>query len=97
MPTKFGHSWLLRGDWNNAKVFYEQYIGGEKDPAEAKKMLEKDWDELEAAGVTKRDRHPSIEQLSSLLEAFTVTGETSEGIFQLNWHFFTLGRQLSNQ
>ena len=31
---------------------YEEYLKKESDPAEAKKTLTKDWDELEAAGIT---------------------------------------------
>jgi len=53
--TNLGHSWLLRGEWDKAKQVYEQYIAGEKDPAEAKSTLLKDWDDLEKAGVTHKD------------------------------------------
>ncbi|MFN0036185.1 MAG: tetratricopeptide repeat protein [Saprospiraceae bacterium] len=50
--TNLGHSHLLRGDWPKAKAVYEEYLKNEADPAEAKKALAKDWDELEAAGIT---------------------------------------------
>lgn len=52
--TNLGHSWLLRGEWDKAKAIYNTYIAGEKDPIEAKKTLAKDWDDLEAAGVTNK-------------------------------------------
>ena len=50
--TYLGHAHLLRGDWLKAKAVYEEYLKNEADPAEAKKALVKDWDELEAAGIT---------------------------------------------
>lgn len=50
--SNLGHAYLLRGEWKMAKQVYEQYIAGEQDPAEAKTILAKDWDELEAAGIT---------------------------------------------
>jgi len=53
--TKLGHSHLLRGEWDKARAVYEQYIANEKDPAEAKATLLKDWDDLEKAGVTHKD------------------------------------------
>ncbi|MBC7777311.1 MAG: tetratricopeptide repeat protein [Phycisphaerae bacterium] len=50
--SNLGHSYLLRGNWDKAKSVYEEYLKNETDPAEAKKTLAKDWDELEAAGIT---------------------------------------------
>ncbi len=50
-----GHSHLLRSEWDKAKQVYEEYLKNETDPAEAKKLLEKDWDDLEKAGVTHKD------------------------------------------
>jgi len=56
--TTLGHSHLLRGDWDKAKAVYEEYLKNEPDPAEGKKTLLKDWDDLEKAGVT----HPDMEK-----------------------------------
>jgi tetratricopeptide (TPR) repeat protein len=53
--TNLGHSHLLRGEWGKAKAVYEEYLKNEPDPAEAKKNLAKDWDDLEKAGVTHKD------------------------------------------
>ena len=47
-----GHSYLLANDWGKARKVYEEYLKKESDPAEAKKTLVKDWDELESAGIT---------------------------------------------
>jgi len=55
LRTNLGHSYLLRGEWGKAKSAYEEYLKNETDPAEAKKLLEKDWADLEAAGVTHKD------------------------------------------
>ena len=52
MRTNLGHSHLLRAGWSKAKAVYKEYLKNETDPAEAKKTLAKDWDELEAAGIT---------------------------------------------
>lgn len=50
--TNLAHSHLLRNDWPQAKTVYEEYLKNETNPAEAKKTLTKDWNELEAAGIT---------------------------------------------
>ena len=50
--SNLGHSHLLRNDWPQAKTIYEAYLKNEPDPAAAKKTLAKDWDDLEAAGVS---------------------------------------------
>jgi len=50
-----GHSHLLRGEWDKAKQVYEEYLKNEPDSTEAKKLLLKDWDDLEKAGVTHKD------------------------------------------
>ena len=55
MYGNLGHSYLLRSEWDKAKQMYEQYIAGEQDPAEAKAVLLKDWDDLEKAGITHKD------------------------------------------
>ncbi|MFN0036186.1 MAG: hypothetical protein ACKVUS_14075, partial [Saprospiraceae bacterium] len=47
-----GHAHLLRGDWPKAKAVYEEYLKNETDPAAEKKALAKEWDDLEAAGIT---------------------------------------------
>lgn len=52
MRINLGHSHLLRNDWPTAKTIYEAYLKNAPDPAEAQKTLAKDWDDLEAAGVS---------------------------------------------
>ncbi len=66
--ANLGHSHLLRGEWDKAKQVYEQYIAGEKDPAQAKTTLLKDWDDLEAAGVIPKERMGDVEKARSWLK-----------------------------
>ena len=53
--TNLGHAHLLRGEWDKAKAVYEEYLKNEPDSTAAKKILLKDWDDLEKAGVTHKD------------------------------------------
>lgn len=50
--TNQGHSLLLRGNLKTAKTVYALYLKNENNPAEAKKTLLKDLDNLEAAAIT---------------------------------------------
>lgn len=54
LPSTFYqcHSSILSNNWPTAKTTYEAYLKNEPDPAAAKKTLAKDWDDLEAAGVS---------------------------------------------
>jgi len=49
--TNIGHSYLFRHNWPRAQAIYTEYLKNEADPAEAKKTLAKDWDDLKAAGI----------------------------------------------
>lgn len=52
MRATRGHAYLLSGNWPKAKAVYEECLRIEKNSIGAKNGLEKDWNDLEAAGVT---------------------------------------------
>ena len=53
--TNLGHTLLFRGEWAKAQQIYQEYLKNETDQTEAKKLMRKDWDDLEAAGITCPD------------------------------------------
>ncbi|MCC6281088.1 MAG: tetratricopeptide repeat protein [Saprospiraceae bacterium] len=48
----FGHIYLLQHKWSKAKIIYKKFLSVEKDPVAAKSAIVKDFDYLEAAGIT---------------------------------------------